>query len=57
MESSSVECSVFDEVVNKVKDLVEKPKDNPKECIRELFKNVSNKDLSKAIPTLAGLCT
>ena len=54
MESSSVECSVFDEVVKKVKDLVDKSKDNPKECIRELFKNLSNKDLTKSIPTLAG---
>ena len=34
MESSSAECSVFDEVVNKVKDLVDKSKDNPKGELR-----------------------
>ena len=54
MESSSVECSVFDTVVKQIKDLVQKSKDSPKECIDELFKNVSNKDLTKAIPALAG---
>ena len=54
MESSSVECSVFDNVVKLIKDLVQKSKDSPKECIDELFKNVSNKDLTKAIPALAG---
>ena len=41
-------------VVKQIKDLVQKSKDSPKECIDELFKNVSNKDLTKAIPALAG---